>query len=81
MSEKPNAITLSRLTPNDRIQISRSFEAGGARRNQRVPNPKWHFHGCAREVLTYLELIRQKDNHGGFLFMEVDDIVAHTKDW
>lgn len=69
-------------TPNDKIQISRSFQAVWCKdRTDECPNPKWHFRGCAREVFSYLELIRSKNNHGGFLFMEVDDIVAHTKDW
>lgn len=69
-------------TPNDKIQISRSFQAVWCEgTSDKCPNPKWHFRGCAREVFSYLELIRSKNNHGGFLFMEIADIVAHTKDW
>jgi hypothetical protein len=69
-------------TTNERIQVSRSFEAVWCEgTSDRCPNPKWHFHGCAREVFSYLELIRSRNNHGGFLFMRIDDIVAHTKDW
>jgi hypothetical protein len=67
---------------NDKIQISRSFEAVWCEgTSNECPNPKWHFRGCAREVFSYLELIRSKNNHGGFLFMRVADIIAHTKDW
>ena len=28
-----------------------------------------------------MEKIRNKNNYGGFLFMRIDDIVAHTKDY
>ena len=71
-----------RKSTNDKIQISRSFEAVWCKDGtNECPNPKWHFHGCAREVFSYLELIRSKNNHGGFLFMRVETIAAHTKDF
>ena len=67
---------------NDKIQISRSFQAVWCEgTSDKCPNPKWHFRGCAREVFSYLELIRSKNNYGGFLFMRIADIVAHTKDY
>ncbi|MGA7638022.1 MAG: hypothetical protein WA657_23155 [Candidatus Acidiferrales bacterium] len=66
----------------NKIPVSRSFQAVSCKgTSNECPNPKWHFHGCAREVFSYLELIRSKNNHGGFLFMRVADIVAHTKDY
>ena len=40
---------------------------------------EYHFHGAAREIYSYLKLFA--GNHGGFVFMTVDDIVAHTKRW
>jgi hypothetical protein len=67
--------------PTDKIQISRSFKAVWCKgTSDECPNPEWHFQGCAREVFSYLELIRSKNNYGGFLFMRIEDIVAHTKD-
>ena len=43
------------------------------------PCAKYHFHGLARCVYTYLEKLAA--NHGGFVFASVDDIVRHTKRW
>jgi hypothetical protein len=62
------------------IPKSRSFEAIKCKDGV-CPGAKYHFHGCAREVYTYLEFIREKDIYGGFLFMKIDNIVEHTKDW
>jgi hypothetical protein len=40
---------------------------------------EYHFHGAAREIYSYLRLFAK--NHGGFVFMTVDDIVEHTRKW
>lgn len=47
--------------------------------NGKCPAAKRHFRGCAREVYGYLEKLAQ--NHGGFVFPTVADIVRHTKKW
>lgn len=43
------------------------------------PCAKYHFHGLAQCVYTYMEKLSA--NHGGFVFASVDDIVRHTKQW
>jgi hypothetical protein len=57
---------------------SRSFRPVPLK-NGRCPNDEWHFKGAAREVYSYLKLLGQ--NHGGFVFCSVGDIVRHTKRW
>jgi len=66
----------------NKIQVSRSFTAVWCKDGSNAcPGHHLHFRGCAREVFKYLEDIRKHNNHGGFLFMRVSTIAAHTKDF
>jgi hypothetical protein len=93
MSEKQNTTSppctlvnskaqTSRTAASDKIQISRSFTAVWCKDgNNACPGHHLHFRGCAREVFKYMDMIRKKQNHGGFLFMRVSTIAANTKDF
>ena len=72
----------SRTAASNKIQISRSFTAVWCKDlSNACPGHHLHFRGCAREVFKYMDMIRRKQNHGGFLFMRVSTIAAHTKDF
>lgn len=48
-------------------------------KNGECPCDRYHFHGAAREVYSYLKLLAQR--HGGFVFASVGNITEHTKKW
>jgi hypothetical protein len=59
---------------------SRSFSSISLTKHGCCPNPKWHFHGIAREVYGYLAE-RAKQNPDGFVWARTETIAAKTKKW